>query len=418
MSGFAMRPSLRRLALLVPLLLGTVSGCGGSNVDPYPVTLTYPLRTDLIVKSPPDADAPALDDPGQLDHWVAAIDTKGGKTLDPNRVPANLRQELQRELEKVFGRPVKPTVNPTDEDQKTQAVNLQLTDDLLAEGSKNYRRHCLHCHGIPGDGRGPTGPWLNPHPRDYRQGIFKFTSSKGDAPERKPRRDDLLRTLRRGVDGTSMPSFGLESPDVLNSLVSYVMHLSIRGEVEMKVLDAIIGGGNSTDKLVDQSIAGEIDDQLGKSLKGWKTSTDSEPNTPETYAYTDQDLQDSISRGYTAFTDEKRLNCVKCHIDFGRQSPLKYDSWGTVVRPRDLTLNIYRGGRRPIDIFWRIKGGIPGALMPGNTTKHDAKTDEAWDVVNFVLALPYPNMLPPEIREKVYPEPKKGHGAEKHASAN
>ena len=40
--------------------------------------------------------------------------------------------------------------------------------DTLAEGSKLYRQHCLHCHGLEGNGRGPTGYWVNPPPRDYR----------------------------------------------------------------------------------------------------------------------------------------------------------------------------------------------------------------------------------------------------------
>jgi hypothetical protein len=420
------------MALFVPLVLASVSGCGGSNVDPYPESLIYPQRTDLIVKKVPGDGVPTPDDPGQLDHWIAAISTKaGGETVDPNLVPANLRQDLQKELEKVFGRPARPRVDPMDPDPSEQATrqeqanNLQLTPAVLAEGSKNYRRHCMHCHGVPGNGRGPTGPWLNPHPRDYRQGIFKFVSSQGDSAERKPRREDILRTLRRGIDGTSMPSFGLESPEVLNTLVSYVIHLSLRGEVEMKLLEAICAGDNTIKNLEDQSIAAEIQLQLGKALKGWTTSTNAEPNQPPKYEYTEQDLHDSIARGWGHFTNEKTFNCIKCHIDYGRQSLFLYDVWGTMARPNNLTAGLYRGGRRPIDIFWRVRGGIPGCGMPGKAPPDggDAKAkkdyDESmWDVVNFVLYMPYPKMLPDKIREKVYPEPKSGHAPEKHAAAN
>jgi hypothetical protein len=41
------------------------------------------------------------------------------------------------------------------------------------EGGKHglYRRHCAHCHGISGDGHGPTAAILDPYPRDYRPGI-------------------------------------------------------------------------------------------------------------------------------------------------------------------------------------------------------------------------------------------------------
>ena len=39
--------------------------------------------------------------------------------------------------------------------------------------------------------------------------------------------------------------------------------------------------------------------------------------------------------------------------------------------------------------------------------KNTFEPKDLWDVVNFVQALPYPAMLPPDIREKVY-------GSEKH----
>ena len=40
-----------------------------------------------------------------------------------------------------------------------------------------YREHCAHCHGISGDGAGPTARTLNPYPRDFRLGKFKFKST-------------------------------------------------------------------------------------------------------------------------------------------------------------------------------------------------------------------------------------------------
>jgi hypothetical protein len=81
---------------------------------------------------------------------------------------------------------------------------------------------------------------------------------------------------------------------------------------------------------------------------------------------------------------------MKCHVDYGRQVPYFYDVWGTVVRPANLTEAIYRGGRRPIDLYWRIHSGVNGANMPGSSSS--LNSSEIWDIVNFLQVLPYPKM--------------------------
>ncbi len=183
----------------------------------------------------------ASEQPGRLDEEIADIPKKGGKITDPTKIDAGLRAKLTAALNTTFGTPYAPQVGAAvgeDETVAGQLVQLKVRDanadvafHTLATGSKAYRFHCVHCHGLPGDGRGPTGPWVVPHPRDYRSGKFKFASAGGGPPD-KPRRSDLLHTLHEGIDGTSMPSFALLTDDELNGLASYVIHLSIRGEVE------------------------------------------------------------------------------------------------------------------------------------------------------------------------------------------
>ncbi len=63
-----------------------------------------------------------------------------------------------------------------------------------------YRRHCAHCHGISGDGHGPTAAILDPYPRDYRPGIFKFKSTYSAAAA-DGRRFDASRPRRRPGHG-------------------------------------------------------------------------------------------------------------------------------------------------------------------------------------------------------------------------
>jgi len=99
--------------------------------------------------------------------------------------------------------------------------------EVVRQGRLLYAEHCLHCHGVAGDGNGPTAKYLNPHPRDYRLGIFKFTSTIN---ARRAQRDDLARIIGNGIPGTYMPSFRLLTPTESTAIVEYVLWLSMRGE--------------------------------------------------------------------------------------------------------------------------------------------------------------------------------------------
>jgi mono/diheme cytochrome c family protein len=325
------------------------------------------------------------------------------------------RTTLGRALEEVFGTPRGPTVSSQGNDTAaSQLESLKLNPALLAQGSVLYRRFCLQCHGITGDGRGPTGPWVHPHPRDYRQGIFKFISTQNPETQLstgKPSRDDLRRVLTTGVEGTSMPSFALLGDDALEALISYVMHLSIRGEVELTLCKDLLK--DTTFKPDSETLLDEARVLTAEYVKNWFdanrenwTIKPVKNKKPES----ETERQESIKRGYRLFIGAQG-GCVKCHIDFGRQVPFKADDWGTPVRPANLTNNLYRGGRRPIDVYWRIRAGIAPAGMPAGAAlmkpasgEGDELDAQIWDVVNFVQALPYPAMLPEEVRKKIYVE--------------
>ena len=104
-----------------------------------------------------------------------------------------------------------------------------------AGGYSLYRRNCLHCHGVSGAGDGPTAPFLYPTPRDYRKGIFKFTSTPSGKP---PHRSDLRRTISNGLHGTSMPAFhSLMTAAEIEQVIDYVIFLSMRGETEALLIE-------------------------------------------------------------------------------------------------------------------------------------------------------------------------------------
>ncbi len=43
-----------------------------------------------------------------------------------------------------------------------------------ANGQQIYSLYCVACHGEKGDGQGPVGKTLEPAPRDFTQGDFKY----------------------------------------------------------------------------------------------------------------------------------------------------------------------------------------------------------------------------------------------------
>jgi mono/diheme cytochrome c family protein len=411
-------------ALFAPAFLALVllSGC---NSDGYPEDLEYPFRTDPLMTKVPSLDAAGFDKPGEYPSLLedtryliySPSNTNADGILFPGTDPREgtpgfrdprvgkhglsegRERRIADDLDKYFGSPREPSVAnpfPKGSPARKQFEQLKLYDKTLARGSQLYRLHCLHCHGVPGDGRGPTASWINPHPRDFRQGIFKFTSisqevevggKKKGLPtgDRKARREDLIRTMRQGVEGTAMPSFGLFPDEDLEALASYVIHLGIRGECEFLAIQQAL-----TVKEKPAPVRVWLDQVATKWINSNAPANVLTPTSQP--AKEGNARRESIRRGYEAFRAPGDASCVSCHSDFGRQSPYKFDSWGTVVRPLDLTKGVYRGGRRPLDLYWRIHSGINGSQMPPMSVK-EGNDQPIWDLVNFVHALPYPAML-------------------------
>lgn len=396
-----------------------VIGCNGSLDTGYSLDLIYPLRKDPLVLAPlPPDESVHPYPPGKLDESIRKIPEKKGKILDPLEVSEAYRVELKSALDEAFGKPAEPRVKlvgklDPDDDELAELVEevpgalklLKLDNaEHLTAGGKLFRRHCMHCHGLAGDGRGPSGAWLAPTPRDFRQGVFKFISSDPTMNHRRPRREDLKRTLIHGVEGTSMPSFALLSEAELDQLITYVIHLSLRGETEYDTLKTLLDRNLGPDSLSGKTIASHIAGRLTIYLYQWSASTQRTSAKPGQEAKStdpnDPDFVTSVRRGYSVFTGQN-AGCISCHQDFGRQARFRFDDWGTLVRPNNLTTGTYRGGRRPIDFYYRLRCGIPGSNMPKLDTQNFPDED-VWALINFLRVLPHADQLPEDVRIKVY----------------
>jgi mono/diheme cytochrome c family protein len=402
------RMAARSFSLFIPLVL--LVGCA----DEYPPDLSYPLRNDVIVSATLKTVPPSFDRPGEFPDRIldpnalrqvkeskteglklaphlfdpAVLLNEGNILFDPANLKSSIRTKLEKELDSLFGTPLHPKVGGIEDDVRKK---LGLDEETLAEGSARYRLHCLHCHGLTGNGRGPTAPWVNPHPRDYRQGLFKFMSTSAEklGSRRKPRRDDLLRTLREGIEGTSMPTFALLPEEQLNAVASYVIHLSIRGELEYALMLECL---KTPDK--DESELKDLMEAiLPEFANRWVSSAADDALVrpdPKAVLPAGDKRSESIRRGWELFKSTKDAGCIGCHKDYGRQSDYFYDDWGTIGRAADLTTGVYRGGRRPIDFYWRIHSGVGPAHMPAFYNL--LKPEEIWDVVNFLQVLPHRKM--------------------------
>jgi mono/diheme cytochrome c family protein len=127
-------------------------------------------------------------------------------------------------------------------------------------------------------------------------------------------------------------------------------------------------------------------------LKEWYEAQDAEKVIqpgPYTKPATKEAMKESVLKGLALF----QANCGACHQDFGRGSPWKMDNWATMVKAQNLTTGVYRGGRRPIDLYYRIHSGINGSGMARQgRPAGPLESNDIWDVVNFLQVLPYPAM--------------------------
>jgi mono/diheme cytochrome c family protein len=299
-----------------------------------------------------------------------------------------------------------------------QACTLDAGTGLQA-GRVSYMRHCSHCHGTAGDGNGPTAQYLNPRPRDYRHGVFKFTSTNDLS---RASRDDLTRILRYGIPGTYMPSFLLMEDEEMNAIIEYVRFLAMRGEFERKLVVELsadysseamksrIEGGETRAEIIEELTEFLTEDMAdsvelaGDDLKEtWEGAESDEakviPSVPRV-----PDSPESRRRGRELYLS-KALNCADCHgIDGAGNGPQTiafernpttnelyeeaglHDVWDNLNQPRNLQSGIFRGGRRPIDIFCRVYSGIKGSRMPSfKNTPHE----DIWHIVNYVLSVPF-----------------------------
>ncbi len=233
----------------------------------------------------------------------------------------------------------------------TAGILALLPNVTLAQASDEengeviYAKRCLQCHGEDGDGLGPAAERLNPPPRDFTLGMFKFKTSAFDDDIANDA--DLIRMIRDGMPGTAMPGWSdmLSEQDILD-VIAYIKIFADLGEEAELQLD-------------------------------YGTQVTSSP--------------ESIAAGKLLFEDGER--CTECHGLEGKGNALKKlkDDNGDRTWPRNLTKPwTFRASNDPKDIFTRISVGIPTTQMPSFAdpkSKKKLTIEERWNVANYVASL-------------------------------
>jgi mono/diheme cytochrome c family protein len=371
-------------------------------------------------------------------------------------LPGDYRTQVDTLLTSLFGTPDDPRLPAFygESDPLGAIISLERLKQAAGPVSSDeqgrhlglYREHCAHCHGITGDGAGPTALALYPYPRDFRLGKYKFKSTPLRRP---PTDDDLVRIIRQGIPGSAMPAFTTLPEDEVLALVDYVKYLTIRGEYERRLVAEL--PGLEGEPLVDLNVLRSAQPKPS-AAEGSAAAAASEPTAEQTaldeqlqtlvgeYLYEEivdrwSDRDDAITevpappaelmsaaappaewvaKGRDLFFG--KANCVQCHgaTGLGDGQTQNYDDWtndwlktpgvdvlsrqtyqhfleaGALpprpVRPRNLRVPVYRGGNAPADIYRRIANGIEGTPMPSSPS---LTPEEVWAVVAYVQAMPY-----------------------------
>ncbi|MGE5177342.1 MAG: c-type cytochrome [Hyphomicrobiales bacterium] len=88
---------------------------------------------------------------------------------------------------------------------------LQATPELVDKGKQLFSVNCASCHGTDGKGDGPAAAALNPKPRDFTSGYWKY----GGGVAR------IVRTITEGSPGTAMAAFPSIPPEDRFAIAHY-----------------------------------------------------------------------------------------------------------------------------------------------------------------------------------------------------
>lgn len=93
----------------------------------------------------------------------------------------------------------------------------------VAAGKALYEANCSSCHGMQGKGDGPVGAALNPKPRDFSKGEFKFDTDKDGKTGTETDLENVIKNGAAAYGGSALmaPWAALSDQDIQN-IIAYI----------------------------------------------------------------------------------------------------------------------------------------------------------------------------------------------------
>jgi len=222
-------------------------------------------------------------------------------------------------------------------------------------GAPIYKRFCIGCHGVLGDGEGENAQWIDPKPRNFTLAIFRCRSTPTGTL---PTDTDLYDTIGRGMLDSNMPSWRPLKDQDRADLVAYVKHFSPK----------------------------------------WLTE---KPGTPIVIPPEPPVTAEKIQQGRALF---QKLECWKCHGVTGRGNGPSADTLTDDQSRPIKAFNFhdsqrFKCGSTDQAMYRDFMTGLDGSPMP--SFADNVKPDEAWDLVFYLRTLQPDNTKEKQIAKQL-----------------
>lgn len=251
-------------------------------------------------------------------------------------------------------------------EDKIFAGGVYASAETLNKGHEIYQLHCMACHGRDGDGMGVAAPGSKVPPRNFQQGLYKFTQVEaGELPHD----EHFYRILEDGLKGTAMLPWDL-SEDQMFAVVQYI-----------KTFAPDVWEGK--DKELGEEIVASRD-PYGKAHRASAIK-----RGREVY-HTEANCQ-ACHMGYVTFSEFNELNenafgftVDELDPDFYEVKP-QFSDYDYMNIPPDFTWHEVRLIDSIEDIYVRLAAGISGTAMP--PWADVISDDDLWALAYYVDSL-------------------------------